>query len=943
MIPPFALDLGHDGIRLLQRKGTEWRELGMVALDDPEIGGRLAGLVDLARALSDGPMRTELIIPPSQILYTTVDVPGSRRRLRDEDVRDALEGKTPVAPDELVFDWRRTDDTVRVAVLERRTLQEAEDFAVSNGFNPVSFTARPEPHEFPEAPDFGPTAAAAAAAAALEADLPPMGAALSEPEPEDTDTAPAMTFSSSRRGYTDKALAANVTEAVLPDGEPDVAAADEVEGLNYRYKTEIVPHEDPEPVPDAELAEDAAEDSEPVDPPEPEAADTAEDVTDDDSLPAMAEAELPADGEKEELENIFAEDDEDEVGDDESAAALDASADPEEPDTVEPETSAEPVDVLDDDEDLDDENLDPVEAEAADVLEERDAETASDADDVAGDADAEEGAEPPTEPAEGLDSSDAETPEDAEEEPEVAALAAAEPDLSDDPPLRRLSIPPAPETALASEIPEAPPVRTPSTSTVGVGGSAIPPAQRATRSSAAPIAPQQRRTRQATVVLAAMVLAVFLVLGAFALLNRSPGPVAIDAPEAPTAAPEVADDTPTGTSPEIAGIAPAQPDRPAVETAPEAPVDEVVRLDPPDAVAPRPDGDLTDEELAETGPAPAAEAEDTDLAQEGPPQETEDDAARRYAATGIWTFGPDPTTAPVADELDDLYLASIDPVIASEDAFSLTVPEATDVPISAPALPPEPGQEFDLDADGFVTATPEGAMTPDGVIVTAGPPPVVPLRRPREIAAPETDDAVGEALADLQPVRPKRRPGGLVERSERVQFGGRTRAELATLRPRQRPISDQIAAARAVGEAPTAQAVAVSRAPRSRPDNFAVIVAAAQAAARPRVPETASAPASTAPAAPQTAAAPAAPQIPTVASVARQATVENAINLRRVNLIGVYGSAGDRRALVRLPSGRYVKVQVGDRVDGGQVAAINDTQLRYVKGGRNVVLDLPGG
>ena len=84
-----------------------------------------------------------------------------------------------------------------------------------------------------------------------------------------------------------------------------------------------------------------------------------------------------------------------------------------------------------------------------------------------------------------------------------------------------------------------------------------------------------------------------------------------------------------------------------------------------------------------------------------------------------------------------------------------------------------------------------------------------------------------------------------------------------------------------------------------------------------------------------------APQIPTRASVARQATIENAISLRQVNLIGVYGSPSDRRALVRLSNGRYVKVAVGDRVDGGQVAAIGDSSLQYVKSGRNVTLSLP--
>ena len=77
--------------------------------------------------------------------------------------------------------------------------------------------------------------------------------------------------------------------------------------------------------------------------------------------------------------------------------------------------------------------------------------------------------------------------------------------------------------------------------------------------------------------------------------------------------------------------------------------------------------------------------------------------------------------------------------------------------------------------------------------------------------------------------------------------------------------------------------------------------------------------------------------------MARAATENNQITLRRVNLIGVYGSADSRRALVRLPSGRYQKVQVGDRLDGGQVAAIDTDELRYIKRGQSVVLKMPNG
>jgi hypothetical protein len=71
--------------------------------------------------------------------------------------------------------------------------------------------------------------------------------------------------------------------------------------------------------------------------------------------------------------------------------------------------------------------------------------------------------------------------------------------------------------------------------------------------------------------------------------------------------------------------------------------------------------------------------------------------------------------------------------------------------------------------------------------------------------------------------------------------------------------------------------------------------------------------------------------------------VKNAINLRAVNLIGVYGKPSSRRALVRLSNGRYQKVKVGDRIDGGRVSAIGDAELRYKKGSRNLTLKMPKG
>ncbi|MBT8408346.1 MAG: type IV pilus biogenesis protein PilP, partial [Alphaproteobacteria bacterium] len=128
-------------------------------------------------------------------------------------------------------------------------------------------------------------------------------------------------------------------------------------------------------------------------------------------------------------------------------------------------------------------------------------------------------------------------------------------------------------------------------------------------------------------------------------------------------------------------------------------------------------------------------------------------------------------------------------------------------------------------------------------------------------------------------------------------------------------------------------AIAISLPPRHRPANFAARVETARAANQRNEASAVSA----------AVAAPQGQRSPTVASVARQATTQDAIDLRRLNLIGVYGSASDRRALIRMPSGRYVKVQVGDSLDGGEVSSISEGALGYVKRGKAIVLAMPSG
>lgn len=86
-----------------------------------------------------------------------------------------------------------------------------------------------------------------------------------------------------------------------------------------------------------------------------------------------------------------------------------------------------------------------------------------------------------------------------------------------------------------------------------------------------------------------------------------------------------------------------------------------------------------------------------------------------------------------------------------------------------------------------------------------------------------------------------------------------------------------------------------------------------------------------------------APSLPTNASVAKQATTKDALNTKKMALLAVFGTASNRFAMVRQPNGAVKKVRVGDRIDGGNIAAITENSVQYQKGGRMVTLALPTG
>jgi hypothetical protein len=276
--------------------------------------------------------------------------------------------------------------------------------------------------------------------------------------------------------------------------------------------------------------------------------------------------------------------------------------------------------------------------------------------------------------------------------------------------------------------------------------------------------------------------------------------------------------------------------------------------------------------------------------------------------------------------LGDIYIASIDRVIELQDAVALPSPQSyqTDTGIRTPAVPAPAGTIFELNALGLIKATAQGALAPEGYTVFLGRPSVTPPENPQADIEPVLNDARsllttnGTPLIDL---RPRPRPAlSVLEAPAQQQTDA-----LALLRPKTRPDTISALSDAMATPAPDTGLTAVPT-PKIRPNALQTTVLSPEEAEGDEAAVTS-----------------AAPRIPSNAKVAEEATIQNALKLNDLNLIGVYGSGSSKRALVRFANGKRQMVSVGDRLDGGKVAAIGDTELRYVKGGRNVVLKLPRG
>lgn len=396
----------------------------------------------------------------------------------------------------------------------------------------------------------------------------------------------------------------------------------------------------------------------------------------------------------------------------------------------------------------------------------------------------------------------------------------------------------------------------------------------------------------------------------------------------------------TDETPSVAAETPSvEPEAPTV-TVESPPVEEVVQN-----VAQQTDAnELTPEEKAELNSedvevtfddATPETTQDTktpdglEVAGQDPVELSEEEIAARYAATGIWPIAPKEIPVTRQVPLTNFEVASIEAPLETQDAVSLADPNTFRGDRSITRMtPPAPfGTRLNLGENGLVIATPEGTLSPDGHMVYLGRPrtlpPSIPTRaEEQEIARTSRS---GRLLSEI---RPKARPfADVVEPAEIAP----TIAAIPTRRPQKRPQSVEDAVAN-LAVAVVDQTVSRSPAPRPklRPSNLNTTV-------REDTTQVASA------AAPRRVDTSAAPRIPTRSNVAARATDRNALRINRVALIGVIGTAKNKRAIVIFENGRRRTVSVGDRLDGGRVAAIGDGQLKYTKGNRTITLKMPRG
>lgn len=951
MKPRFALDLSNEAIRLLERQAEGWAEIGSADLSDPRLDRRLATLRSKAEAQAPDGFCTKLILPNSQILYMTLDAPGPDAQARRAQIRRALEGRTPYGVDDLTFDWSGSGPSVRVAVLANVTLDEAETFAEAYGFRPAAFVAVPQDGAFGGEPFFGLTSMAARhlpPGLRYDRDQDPVRMIrLADPVADDPDEM--ESGGEATPADEDNLLAPDTAAEAEPQSDPAVLVVDDAAPDDFSADPVAEPSDILGESPSDETAEAFAE----LDPviadsasPEPVVAATAEFA----EAAALFVFEPPAsslpasDGH---IEDALTPDT---IAKSVSGGDIDIAAEAEAPFTA--------IDQPDEDAD------EPFSALPSGMV------TGSTLpEDLSPDAGSDTSAAPPEAevppPAQGFQSrrqpgqSGSEGEHIAQIVHRLGGLHAAA-EIPPQAPAPRLTMTAARSVARPSANVAAD-ARTPMRK---LGSAMVEFRSRAGHAAASAGRIGAQRLSQ---------------LGGHVPGLRDKAPDRTDRTifGAPV---ERGDWRRVGAAAAVAAILVAA--TVGLWTLAFSSNDESVQS--------RPDQSGQGTEPAEP---PAATASDAVQGAAAPPA-LRPDPAPDALPPGVDVAAPTEPSGAVADRA--AQLANLAPDTLPEPADPSALPGELltgDRPLPSQPLPQPYGTSFTYDPDGLIEATPEGVVTPGGFTLVAGRPARVPPVRPAAIAdavapvapvadaalagkrpkakppallaltpaSPQTEAAVADAVLSPTPappvdprhsaLKPRPRPERVAEAAVQLRENAARLAEAAE------------AAARAEAEAfeaalrgATPQAVASSRRPAARPEGIAALVATAAAANEPPPVDgnAVQAALAEAQAEPQVAAAPEPPPevldepepeegiatLPTTRTVAKKSTIANAIDLGDVNLIGVYGSSANRRALVRMPNGRYVKVQVGDRLDGGKVAAIGDNELSYVKRGQTIVLKI---
>jgi len=289
------------------------------------------------------------------------------------------------------------------------------------------------------------------------------------------------------------------------------------------------------------------------------------------------------------------------------------------------------------------------------------------------------------------------------------------------------------------------------------------------------------------------------------------------------------------------------------------------------------------------------------------------------------------------------------PLTEAEPPVVTIIPPGSTADLPVPMPPSRPGN----DGAAPVGATPSGAPSPDPNTPEADQAAAAPLDHEqlvRQFDASAVD--LGEDLAEL--ALPPQRPAGAAEAAgAAAPTPGQNQTDDLTglTSPPPRPASVEAAAKPAEAPLPAEAGVTASSrfnalatgppAPSSGtsetalPDPDAPTELAAMSAPRPP----------TRPARPLVPVKlPPASLLPALggatSSKVRNAATDQGLPLDQTALIGVLNLDGGRKALLRMPDGRYKSVVVGDEVDGWRVSAIGVDAMKFSKSGQDRTLQL---